>query len=92
MIFPAIHQITATKNPSYLNSLWLGISAPIINLPTIVWNLIVLPLFLGIAGLIQLLIVIPVAGILGRCTAVEITEEDAIEAAYKRFVKNSAPR
>lgn len=55
--FPAHTQIGLTDgvNTSRLHSLWVGVTAPILNLPTMVWQMVMMPLLFGIFSLFKLI-------------------------------------
>jgi hypothetical protein len=88
---PELHQLTVgVKNKSYLNSLWLGVGWNLMSFPQSLFKLVLLPFFnfRFLAALLGLT-VFPLAmarvlwgGITGRCCAVDITIEQAINCVF----------
>ena len=50
--FPMIPEIVHRPNPDRLNSAWIGLTAPIINLPNIVWRTMLVPLLVGLGAFV----------------------------------------
>ena len=46
--FPDPGMIFIEKNPSYLNSVWTGLTTPLFHLPTMIWDYVLLPMFGGL--------------------------------------------
>ena len=53
--FPQVHQVVFDRNNSepYLHSVWIGLTVPLFNLPTMIWNSVIVP---SVRGLIITLI------------------------------------
>ena len=83
--FPELHQIYFPgKNPSYLNSLWIGIISPFLLLPILIYRMLLKPFFYNFFMLITLLFGIFLGGILGTANSRDI---DAHEMAIKILTK-----
>lgn len=76
--FPEIHQLELNKkNPSYINSLFVGVVTPIMHLPRLTLLLIISPLIAGIFKLAQVLFFIPYHGLRGRANANDLSLDEA---------------
>lgn len=80
---PQITDIVHEKNPSWLNSAWLGISSQIIHLPFMVINILLKPLLLmmiaffgGIALLTMSMFITAYAGLTGQLSTAEAELEE----------------
>jgi hypothetical protein len=83
--FPEIHQLEIGKrNPSYLNSLWIGIFVPVFYLPIILWRLFIKHALVGFFMFVAFLVLSCVLGLMGRITPRSIT---IAEFAREQFVK-----
>jgi hypothetical protein len=67
-LFPEQHQfvIGHVEGQSYLSSLWIGFTAPLINLPIMLWRSVIKPPFYGLFFIVQFFILAMVAGLCGR--------------------------
>jgi hypothetical protein len=67
-LFPEQHQfiIGRIKGQSYLSSLWIGFTAPLINLPLMLWRGVIIPPFVGLFFIAQFFVLGALAGLLGR--------------------------
>ena len=50
--FPHPWQVIVLHNPSYLHSVFVGLTSPILNLPFMVWRLILEPVLRGVFGIL----------------------------------------
>jgi hypothetical protein len=84
MWFPNLYQIdTKKKNPNYLNSLFIGLTAPILNLCTVLVA-IFFQLIKNLFNCALAVIVLGICGVFGRVSAREITREARdVELAFK---------
>lgn len=73
MLFPFFHQMTFKKNPNYLASLWLGFTAPVLNLPITIWKFILRPIIVGVGGFIMWNILFFFAGLFGYASGKNTT-------------------
>jgi len=76
-----MHQLKVKHNPNYLNSLWLGLTAPLLNLWFVVLHLFVVPLFAALMHAFRLFVIVPIIGVMGGLTAEDITPEEAVRSA-----------
>ena len=78
--FPAMHQLELNKkNPSYLNSLFVGVVTPFLNFPSLFFRLMVFPLVLGFFKLLSTIIIIPYHGLMGNVITNDLTVDQALE-------------
>lgn len=72
MWFPEPYQVSTLPNPNYLNSLWIGLTNPLWNLPTMLWILILRPVLVGVVGIVAFTLRCTIAGVLGRATGLPV--------------------
>lgn len=65
-LFPDVARVIPAENPSYLNSVWLGVSVPIIYAPSLLWRGLIKPISIAVYKTLLGLIALPVYGLLGR--------------------------
>lgn len=67
-LFPQPHQLVIgkIKGSSYLGSLWIGFTMPIINLPMMLWHNVMLPAGGGLLFIVKTFVVAALAGLMGR--------------------------
>ena len=77
--FPGVHQVffEREKKPSYLHSVFIGFTTPIMNLPSVIVLSILSPLFRGVLNILKMLILMPVLGLSGKLTTHNITFAEA---------------
>ena len=63
------------KNPSYFNSLFVGLTAPLINLPVLIWNCILKHTLFGLYAVVMFILTSVVMGIRGRAHGVALVSE-----------------
>jgi hypothetical protein len=97
--FPSHTQVTLVeKNPSYWRSLWVGVSAPIINLPFLLWGMVVLPFLMGLLNVLMFILFTAFMGIRGKIAGIKPTQSDLvnmmmaskIQAVYEAMVQQQA--
>ena len=71
---PEPWQIIMLRNPNYLNSVFIGLTNPIWNLPTMVWTLLLAPVLRGLYFILRFIVSCVVLGIMGRVTALPIPQ------------------
>lgn len=79
--FPDYSQIAVVerKYTSYFYSLWVGLTAPILNLPVMIWNEILVPVLDGVITVVTGTIMSVLAGIVGLAAGlVEHPEDDQV--------------
>lgn len=77
--FPAMHQVfVIPRNENYFHSLWIGLTAPVLNIWTMLFFTVLLPVLKGLGLVLHLLIVIPIMGILGKLSAANVTLDEAV--------------
>lgn len=78
--FPKANRIAMTEDgenrPPYLHSLFVGLTVPILELPSMIWRMILFPLIDGIVALILLIVVIVISGIRGNAFGFTEDKED----------------
>lgn len=89
--FPMLHQITVRKpqdkvtGVDYMQSVWVGLTASLINMPRILWNIL---WYGNMSSLIQffvlMLLIAPILGFLGELKTKDISFEEAREFFFKR--------
>lgn len=62
---PDPHQIVIVRNPTYWKSLLVGLTAPFLNLPLMLWQLIVLPVWRGVLTIVRFTLTCWIFGPLG---------------------------
>lgn len=67
-------QIVLMPNPVYWKSLLVGITAPVLNLPLMVWTLLLRPLLLGTWTIFFFFLSCWVMGPLGRVTGLPLPQ------------------
>jgi len=74
--FPSPTQVFVVerKNTSYLHSLWVGITTPIFNLPSLVWEEILAPVIKGVFIILLATVVSMFAGLCGVAAGIEDNE------------------
>lgn len=87
MWFPYMHQISVRKNPSYLNSLFIGLTAPLLNIWVVLFVAILVPLVRGIWAALSVLFWVPIMGVMGLLVSDDITAEEALSRAVERARK-----
>lgn len=75
--FPEMHQIVPGVCQSRARSAFIGFTAPILNLPKLVWRLLLAPVISGTFIILQVMITFPILGLLGVFGTENITEEYA---------------
>jgi hypothetical protein len=75
--FPPADQVMVLKgrNISYFHSLWIGLTVPLLNMPIIVFRLIVMPLLHGLFNLIAVVVALFVLGVSGRALGYEVVKD-----------------
>ena len=64
--FPAPETLVVGPNANYLQSLCAGVVSPILHLPNMLWDFLVLPVVLGVGRMAAVLGLSLLAGITGR--------------------------
>ena len=66
--FPASHQMSFGEDcdSSWLHSMWVGFTAPLLNLPTMLWRAVIKPPIIGIWFIFNFFIVSAIAGLRGK--------------------------
>jgi len=66
--FPASYQLVfgEIKDSSWLHSMWVGFTAPLLNLPTMLWRAVIQPLISGVWLIFNFFIVSAIAGVRGK--------------------------
>lgn len=66
--FPDQHQLVIgdIKDSSYLHSLWVGLTAPALNLPLMLWYSVFMPMVRGLWFILMYFIFCALAGLRGR--------------------------
>lgn len=90
MWFPQSYQLRAGHNPNYLNSVWIGITTPILSLPFVLWRVIVRPMLFGTFSVVSFIILTPIFGLMGRLLAVD-EPMPQIQVFVGRFIKRDEP-
>lgn len=70
MWFPELHEIKAKKNPSYLNSVFIGFTAPWLMLPKVLWRTLVKPVVVGLVRMCAWMMVLPAVSLFGYVSTV----------------------
>lgn len=89
-LFPEQHQFVAgrIKGSSYLSSVWIGCTAPLLNLPLMLWRGVVKPPILGLVLIVQFFVLAMIAGFRGQAhgfvidipsITIRITDQDSKE-------------
>lgn len=67
-LFPLQHQfvIGNVKGQPYIASLFVGFTAPFMNLPTMMWRSVIKPPITGLTFIIQFFFMAIIAGLMGR--------------------------
>lgn len=92
MWFPLLHQIQIRRNPNYFNSLFIGITAPLLNIWMLLFLTILMPLVRGLFISLKMLITVPILGLLGNVTGENITVHQAMMLAMARHAAKQANR
>jgi hypothetical protein len=73
--FPQPHQlmIGPTDGTPYLHSLWVGLTAPLFNLPVMLWHLVLLPIITGLTAIVKFFFVTAIAGVRGQAHGFDIS-------------------
>jgi hypothetical protein len=76
--FPPADQVMVLKgqNVSYFHSLWIGLTVPLLNMPIIVFRLIVMPLLHGFFNSIAVVVALFILGVSGRALGYEIVKDE----------------
>lgn len=74
MWFPEPWQIIRLENPSYFNSLFLGLINPLWNMPTMIWTLLLFPIIRGLFYIVRFTVCCMLFGIFGRILALPIPQ------------------
>jgi hypothetical protein len=77
--FPDPSMIVIEENPNYLNSVWTGITTPLIHLPLMVWDYVLLPMFGGIVTIGRFWRLAAVSGVLGYSNPTSVEQISATE-------------
>ena len=80
-LFPLAHQvmiITNGKKPPLSRSIFIAFSAPILNLPSMIWRLVIVPLVIGIIQVVAFPCSCVWAGLRGRLDGWKISKEVAM--------------
>ena len=83
--FPEQHQIVISQegsNAPYLHSVWVGITAPVMNLPVIVWHSIIKPALMGLLFVVRYTWYCVAAGLMGRAQGLNIAMPQ-VEIQYR---------
>jgi hypothetical protein len=66
--FPAPYQIYFgdATNSSWLHSMWVGFTAPLLNLPSMLWRAVIRPPIFGVWLILNFFIVSAIAGLRGK--------------------------
>jgi hypothetical protein len=73
--------LTDASNTTRLHSLWVGLTAPILNLPTLVWVLILSPMLNGFVNLFNVFALSAYYGVTGQMIGVDTSEAESSEQA-----------
>lgn len=68
-------RIVDRQATSYIHSLWVGLTSPFLNLPTMVWWSIVTPVLFGVWVIFLAFALSILAGITGRVVGFEADEK-----------------
>jgi len=79
--FPDAHSVSIVRQPKefYFHSLFVGITAPLLNLPYMIWSSIVMPMLGGIFVVTVSVFSIFIAGIRGNVAGLQEIEEELDE-------------
>jgi len=77
--FPKLEQVFQETNPSYVRSLFIGITAPVLLLPRMLWNHIIDPLVYGIFTFIICMVRTVILGFMGELTGRPMTKQEQVE-------------
>lgn len=86
--FPECHQVFYQKNKSYWNSLFIGMTAPIILLPKLIYINVLEPLVIGIYDLFHSIIQVQLFGIMGLVTTSNITVEQFFQEPPDNLIES----
>ena len=90
MWFPDNHQLKFSKqNPNYLNSLFIGLTQPLLFLPINLFNVVIKPFFFGMSAVFLSLVGTALFGIFGRLTTRQITPEMRLAELAIRAATNN---
>lgn len=82
MWFPQMHHIVVEKNENYLQSVWIGCTAPLIYVWHILFFVLALPAIsvLGTAffNLFRLFLFVPITGLTGNLSVKVRTQKEAV--------------
>ncbi len=86
-LFPETHQVfvsdKAVNNPaSYFHSVWVGSTSGLINMPLMIWHMIILPLFATIRFIAVFTVLTFMHGLMGRVSG-RILDEPRMIVAMK---------
>lgn len=73
-LFPQQHQfiIGRIQGQSYLSSLFVGLTAPVINLPLMLWQGVIKPPIRGLFFIVSFFIMGAIAGVMGRANGLVV--------------------
>jgi hypothetical protein len=79
--FPTANRVAIvdTSATNYFHSVWVGVTAPILNLPTMVWLSIVYPMLQGILEVVLAITLSVSAGIVGMVVGVDEEQDEVKE-------------
>lgn len=82
--FPDLNGFKFQRNESWLNSAWIGITAPIINLPVILWRTVISAFLEGVLTALICLVILAFSiprtmflGLVGRLSPTTESERSA---------------
>lgn len=78
--FPEIWQVVILRNDSYANSVFAGFACGWFNLPSLLFVLLVKPMWVMVKGLFAALVLMPIVGLLGNISTVNRTVDEAKKA------------
>jgi hypothetical protein len=74
--FPNPHQVFYEKNSSYVRSLFIGLTAPFLLLPRLMWWCLLVPLTVGMLSMVSMLCKVVFEGIRGNANGRDITLQE----------------
>jgi hypothetical protein len=74
--FPAPQQMLIAPNSSYLHSLFVGITMPFLNLPVMIWQMILKPASKALVVIFTVFVISFFSGITGRSNAYSVKRDD----------------